>query len=125
MLKYIVIIVLFDHFRYTWQEIFFGGGARPPNNKNVGAGLYNIYRPLASWCWVVPPQYLALHIGWVEFGYLINNILSILSQQYSKVLLQFKKPLFSSGMKCETSISFVSILTARRGTCSEVQSGWL
>ena len=31
------------------------GGTHPPNNENVGAGLYNIYRPLASWCWVVPP----------------------------------------------------------------------
>ena len=30
-------------------------GAPPPNNKNVEAGLYNIYRPLALWCWVVPP----------------------------------------------------------------------
>ena len=37
----------------------------PPNNKNVGAGLYNIYRPLALWCWVVPPYILdgASHTG--------------------------------------------------------------
>ena len=37
-----------------WRRSREGVGA-PPHNKNVGAGLYNIYRPLALWCWVVPP----------------------------------------------------------------------